>query len=104
MRVCAVYSLQIIFRRRGEAELCAYEILEDCAIVAADRAVRFIADDELEIGGSELVQESIAGRKTLDCGHNDLRVLPLLPLLFVDHRLNAVIREVGSEISPCLIL
>ena len=90
---------KIIFRRRGESELCADEILKDRAIIAADRAMRFVADDQLEIRRRELGQETIACGKALNCCHDYLRLFPFLPLLFVDDRLDSVVREVSLKIS-----
>jgi len=45
LRICRVYSLKVIFRRCGEPELGADEILKDRAIIAADCTMRFVADD-----------------------------------------------------------
>ena len=104
LRVCGVHSLQIIFGCCCESELCADEILEDCTIVAADRAVRFIADDELEIGGRELVQKSVARSETLDRGHDDLRLLPIVAPLLVNDGLDSVIGQIVAEISLSLFL
>ena len=102
LRVCSVYSLEIIFRRRGEPEFCADEILEDCAIIATDRPVRFVADDQLKIRRRKLGEESVAGGKALDCGHDHLRLFPFLAFLFVDHGLDSVVREVSLKIPPSL--
>ena len=78
LRACSVYSLQIIFRRCSEAELGANEILKDRAIIAADCAMRFVADDQLKIRGRELGEETIARRKALNRCHDYLRLLPIL--------------------------
>jgi hypothetical protein len=96
-------ALKVIFRRRGEPKLCAHEILEDCAIVAADRAVRFIADNELEIGRRELMQKSITRREALDCSHNNLCLLPIIASLFVNDGFDSVIGQVVAEISLGLL-
>ena len=43
--------LEVIARRGGEAELVADEVVEDGAGIAADRTVRLVGDDEVEVGG-----------------------------------------------------
>ena len=45
-----VELFEVIARRGGEAELVADEVVEDGAGVAADGAVRFVGDDEIEVG------------------------------------------------------
>jgi uncharacterized protein YyaL (SSP411 family) len=42
------------------SQLRADEILENCPIIAADRPVRFVADDQLEIWRRKLAKESVA--------------------------------------------
>ena len=78
LRICGVYSLQIIFRRRSEAQLSADEILKDRAIIAADCAMRLVADDQLKIRGRELGQETIARGEALNRCHDYLRLFPIL--------------------------
>ena len=92
------HALQVIARRRGEAELGADEVFEDRAIIAGDRAVRLVADDKLEIRRREIREKPVVGREALDRRHHDLRLGPILPLLFVDDRRDAVRREVGREV------
>ena len=48
-----VELLEVVARRGGEAELVADEIIEDGAGIAADGAVRFVGDDEVEVGRRE---------------------------------------------------
>jgi len=43
--------LQVIARRCGKAELVADEVVEHSAGIAADRTVRFVGDDEVEVRG-----------------------------------------------------
>ena len=44
---------EVVARRGGEAELVADEVVEDGAGIAADGAVRFVGDDQIEIGRRE---------------------------------------------------
>ena len=99
LRVCGLYSLEIIFRSRGEPELCADEILKDRAIIAADCAMRFVANNQLEICGRELGQEAIARGKALNRCHNYLRLFPILPPLFVNNCLDSIVRQVIPKVS-----
>ena len=50
----AVEFLQVVLRSGGEAELVADEVIEHSAGIAADGAVRFVRDDEVEIRGREI--------------------------------------------------
>ena len=56
-----VHAFQVVTRGGRQAELSADEILEDGPVAPADRAVRFVADDELEIRRGELVEEPVPG-------------------------------------------
>src|SRR5206468_11740877 len=83
----------------GKPELCADEIFKDRSIISADGAMRFIADNQLKIRGRELRQESIACSETLNRRDDYLRLFPILPSLFVNDRLDSVIRQVIAKIS-----
>jgi len=52
--------------------------------------VGLVADEELEIGRGELGEETVVGGETLDGGDDDLRAAPVVALLFVDDRRDAV--------------
>ena len=56
-RVRLVEFLEVVARRGGEAELVADEIVEHRAGVAADGAVRFVGDDEVEVGRREKLSD-----------------------------------------------
>ena len=91
-------AFQIVARRGGEAELGADKIFEDRAVVAADRPVRFVADDELEIGRRKVGEKTVVGREALDGGDDDLRFLPVAAFLFVDDGRDTVRREISREV------
>ena len=44
---------EVVFGCGGEAEFVADEIFKDGAGVAADGAVGFVGDDQVEVGGGE---------------------------------------------------
>jgi len=49
-RIRAVEPPQVVARRGGQAELPADEVVEDRTSVAADGAVRFVGDHQIEVG------------------------------------------------------
>ena len=46
-----VEFLEVVERRGGKAELVTDEVVKDGTRIAADGAVRFVGDDEVEVGG-----------------------------------------------------
>ena len=79
-----VEFLEVVARRGGEAELVADEIVEHGAGIAADGAVRFVRDDEVEIGGRKERLVFVVEEKRLDGGDDDLGMTPIVTILFVD--------------------
>ena len=88
----AVEPLEVVARRGGEAELVADEVVEDGAGIAADGAVRFVGDDEIEVGRREELLVLVVEEQRLHGGDDDLRASPVVAVLLVDHRL-----EVGGQ-------
>ena len=76
----------------GEAEFAADEEVEDGAGVAADGAVGFVGDDEVEVGGGEELLVFVVEEEGLDGGDDDFGVAPVVAVFFVDDGL-----EVGGE-------
>ena len=60
--------------------------------------MRLVADDKLEISRREIREKPVVRGEALDRRHHDLRLRPILPLLFIDDRRDAVGREVGRKI------
>ncbi len=87
-----VESLEVVARRGGEAELVADEVVEDGAGIAADGAVRFVGDDQVEIGRREELLVLVVEQQRLDGGDDDLGAPPVVAVLLVDDRL-----EVGGQ-------
>ena len=87
-----VEPLEVVARRGGEAELVADEVVEHGAGVAADGAVRFVGDDQVEVGRREELLVLVVEEQRLHGGDDDLRPPPVVAVLLVDHRL-----EVGGE-------
>ena len=61
--------------------------------------MRFVANNQLEICGRELGQEAIARGKALNRCHNYLRLFPILPPLFVNNRLDSIVRQIIPKVS-----
>ena len=87
-----VEPLEVVARRGGQAELVADEVVEDGAGVAADGAVRFVGDDQVEVGRREELLVLVVEQQRLHGGDDDLRPPPVVAVLLVDDRL-----EVGGE-------
>ena len=85
-----VEVLEVVPRRGGEAELVADEVVEDGAGVAADGAVRFVGDHEVEIGGRKELLVLVVEQQRLNGGDDDFRVAPVVAVLFVDDGLEVV--------------
>ena len=83
---------EVVAGRGGQAELVADEVVEDGAGVAADGAVRFVGDDQVEIGRREELLVLVVEEQRLHRGDDDLRAPPVVAVLLVDHRL-----EVGGQ-------
>src|SRR5690606_6843585 len=49
-------------------------------------------------------EESVLRSKTLDRRHDDVRFLPVIALLFIDDRLDAVVGQIRGEVFPRLRL
>ena len=47
-------AVDLVARRRGQADEQAVEIVEDRAVALVDRAVRLVDDDEVEVADAEL--------------------------------------------------
>jgi hypothetical protein len=60
-----VELLQVVARRGRQPELVADEVFEHGAGVAADGAVRFVGDDEIEVGRRE--QSRYLSLNSSDC-------------------------------------
>ena len=88
----AVEPLEVVARRGGQAELVADEVVEHGAGIAADGAVRFVGDDEVEVGRREEPLVLVVEEQRLHRGDDDLRAPPVVAVLLVDHRL-----EVGGQ-------
>ena len=87
-----VEPLEVVARRGGEAELVADEVVEDGAGIAADGAVRFVGDDEVEVGRREELLVLVVEEQRLHGGDDDLRPPPVVAVLLVDDRLEVVRR------------
>ncbi len=77
--LCAVESAQVIARRSGEAQLVANEVVEHGAGIAADRAVRFVRDDEIEVGRREELLVLVVEQQGLHGSDDNLRASPVVP-------------------------
>ena len=86
-----VELLEVIARRGGEAELVADEVVEHGAGVAADGAVRFVGDDEVEVGGRKELLVFVVEEQRLDGGDDDLGLAPVVAVLLVDDGLVVVL-------------
>ena len=84
---CAVEAAQVIARRRRKAQLVADEVVEHGTGVTADRAVRFVGDDEIEVGRREELLVLVVEEQGLHGGNDNLGASPVVPVLFVDHGL-----------------
>src|SRR5450756_658841 len=91
-RIGTVESAEVVARRGGEAQLVADEEIEHGPGVATDRAVRFVGDDEIEVGRREELLKLVVEEQGLHGGYDNLRASPVVPVLLVDHRL-----KVGGE-------
>ena len=80
----AVEAAQVIARGGGEAELVADKVVEDRACVAADRAVRFIGDDEIKIGRRKELLILVVEQQRLHGGDDDLGTAPFVAVFLVD--------------------
>ena len=91
-RIGVVEPLEVVAGRGGEAELVADEVVEDGAGVAADGAVGFVGDDQVEIGRREEPLVLVVEEQRLHGGDDDLRPPPVVAVLLVDDRL-----EIGGQ-------
>ena len=91
-RVRAVEPPQVVAGRGGQDELPADEVVEHCAGVATDGAVRFVGDHQVEVGRREELLVLVVEEQRLHGGDDDLRAVPVVPVLLVDDRL-----EVGRQ-------
>ena len=91
-RFRSVKPPQVIARGGGEPQLVANEVVEYCAGIAANGAVRFIRNDEIEVGRREELLILVVEEQGLDGGDDNLCVAPVIPALLVNHRL-----AVGGE-------
>ena len=94
-----VEAPQVVARRGGEAELVADEVVEDGAGVAADRAVRFVGDDEIEVRRRKERLVLVVEQQGLNGGHDDMRAAPVATPFLVDHGVE-VVGQVGAEGAP----
>jgi len=94
--------LEIVARGSGEPQLVAHEVLEDRAAVTVDRAVGFVRDDQVKVGGREKAHVLVIELQRLDGGDHDLRLAPVLAVFLVDHGL-VVVFEQQDEILPGLV-
>ena len=76
--------LEVVARRGREAELVADEVVEDGAGVAADGAVRFVGDHQVEVGRREELLVLVVEQQRLDRGDDDLGLAPVVAVLLVD--------------------
>ena len=84
-----VELLEVVARRGGEAELVADEIVEDGAGIAADGAVRFVGNDQIEIGRRKELLVLVVEQQRLHGGDDDLGLAPVVAVLLVDDRLES---------------
>ncbi len=82
-----VEALEIIARRGREAELVADEIVEHGARIAADGTMRFVGNDQIEIGRRKKLLIFVIEQQRLHRRDHDFRALPLVAALLVNHRL-----------------
>ena len=82
-----VEFLQVVARRRGKAQLVADEIVEHGAGVAADGTVRFVGDNQVEIGWRKKLLIFVVEEERLNRADDDFRPPPIVAVLFVDDRL-----------------
>lgn len=54
LAIFVLHAFDVIAGRRRQTKFCADEIFKNRAVVAADGAMRFIADNELKIRGRKL--------------------------------------------------
>jgi hypothetical protein len=64
-RIGTVEPAEVVARRGAEAEFVAHEVVEDGAGIAADGAVRFVGDDEIEVGRRKELLVFIIGEQGL---------------------------------------
>ena len=76
--------LQIVLGGGGEAELVTHKVIEYGAGVAADGAMSFIGDHQIEIGGREERLVFVVEQKRLNRADHDLRAAPIVAVFFVD--------------------
>ena len=87
-----VELLEVVERCGREAELVADKVIEHGAGITADGAVRFVGDDEVEVGGRKELLVFIVEEQGLDRGDDDFGVPPVVAIFFVDNTL-VVVRE-----------
>ena len=103
VRTRFVESLEIVPGGRGQAQLVPHEIVEYGPGISADGPVRFVRDDEVEVGRGEESLILVVEQQRLDRGDDDFRRAPVVAPLFVHHRLE-VRREQGGEDLASLLL
>ena len=91
-----VEPLQVVAGRGGEAELVADEVVEDGAGVAADGAMRFVGDHQVEVGGREELLIFVVEEQRLDGGDDNLGAAPVVAVLFVNDDLVVVREHLGE--------
>ncbi len=87
-----VELLDVVLGRGGEAELVAHEILEHRACVATNGSVRFVGDDEVEVGRGKLLV-LVAVEQALHRGDNDLGLAPVVAVFLVNGGLVVVLEQ-----------
>jgi hypothetical protein len=90
-----VELLEVVARRGGQAQLVADEIVEHGAGVAADGAVRFVGNHQIEIGRRKQAPVLVVEQQRLHGGDDDLGLAPVVAAFLVDHRC-VVVLELGK--------
>ena len=96
-------ALQIVARRGGQAQLGAHEIIEDRAGVAADGAMRFVGDDQIEVRGREQPPVFVVEQQGLDGRDDDLGAAPIVPLLLVHDGREVRAEQRGEDFAGLLL-
>ena len=92
----AIEAAQVVARRGGQAEFVADEVVKHGAGVAADGAVRFVRDDEIEVGWRKQFLVLVVEEQGLHGCDDYFGALPVVPVFLVDHGL-VVGRQHGRE-------